>query len=37
MSAKGKGKADDDNVLVFSAAGNVIPVIQVSYIIEQAE
>jgi hypothetical protein len=37
MSAKGKGKADDDNVSVSDAAGNATPAIQVSYTIEQAE
>ena len=37
MSAKGKDKADDDNVSVTDATGNVTPVIQVSYTIEQME
>jgi hypothetical protein len=36
MSVKGKGK-DDDNVSVTKTAGRAIPVIIVSYAIEQAE
>jgi hypothetical protein len=37
MSTKSKDKADDDNVSVSDAAGNAIPVTQVSYAIEQAK
>jgi hypothetical protein len=35
--AKGKGKADDDNMSVSGAVNNVTPAIQVSYTIKQAE
>jgi hypothetical protein len=34
MSAKGKGKADDDDMSVAGTAGRAIPVITVFYAIE---
>jgi hypothetical protein len=37
MSAKGKGKADNNNVSVTETAGRVIPAPTVSYVIEQAK